>query len=129
MVLAGILIHTNWKRPIRSYYDDDDDDDDEDYTIGLNYELSDAIGPTVEIVVAAALESTRCYYAQNVTSTNRNIEPRETPVAKRGNYKEFISCQPFYFNGTKGDVGLIRWFEQIESVFSRSILIAEEEQI
>ncbi|GJV66428.1 hypothetical protein Tco_1477256 [Tanacetum coccineum] len=29
-------------------------------------------------------------------------------------------CQPFYFNGTEGAVGLIRWFEQTESVFSRS---------
>nr|GEU75174.1 putative reverse transcriptase domain-containing protein [Tanacetum cinerariifolium] len=33
---------------------------------------------------------------------------REIPIAKRGNYKEFISCQPFYFNGTEGVVGLIR---------------------
>nr|GEU63594.1 reverse transcriptase domain-containing protein [Tanacetum cinerariifolium] len=45
---------------------------------------------------------------------------REIHVAKRGNYKEFISCQPFYFNGTEGVVGLIRWFERTESVFSRS---------
>nr|GEU79084.1 putative reverse transcriptase domain-containing protein [Tanacetum cinerariifolium] len=45
---------------------------------------------------------------------------REIPVAKRGNYKEFISCQPFYFNGTKRVVGLIRWFERTELVFSRS---------
>ncbi|GJW23618.1 hypothetical protein Tco_0034240 [Tanacetum coccineum] len=35
-----------------------------------------------------------------------------------GNYKEFISCQPFYFNGTEGAVDLIRWFERTESVFS-----------
>ncbi|GJY52032.1 reverse transcriptase domain-containing protein [Tanacetum coccineum] len=39
---------------------------------------------------------------------------------KTGNYKEFISCQPFYLNGTEGAVGLIRWFERTESVFSRS---------
>nr|GEV29808.1 putative reverse transcriptase domain-containing protein [Tanacetum cinerariifolium] len=47
---------------------------------------------------------------------------------KRGNYKEFISCQPFYFNGTKGVVGLIRWFERTESVFSRSNC-AEENKV
>nr|GEX80016.1 putative reverse transcriptase domain-containing protein [Tanacetum cinerariifolium] len=41
---------------------------------------------------------------------------REIPVAKRGNYKEFISCQPFYFNGTEGVVGLIRWFKRTESM-------------
>nr|GFA49924.1 hypothetical protein [Tanacetum cinerariifolium] len=34
----------------------------------------------------------------NADNPNRNPRPRETPVAKRGNYKEFISCQPFYFN-------------------------------
>ncbi|GJT60951.1 reverse transcriptase domain-containing protein [Tanacetum coccineum] len=54
--------------------------------------------------------------------------PRETLVAKRGNYKEFISCQPFYFNGTEGAVGLIRWFERTESVFSRSNC-AEENKV
>nr|GEV10188.1 reverse transcriptase domain-containing protein [Tanacetum cinerariifolium] len=59
---------------------------------------------------------------------NRNTRPRETYVAKRGNYKEFISCQPFYFNGTKGTVGLIRWFEWTESVFSRSNC-AEENKV
>ncbi|GKA38769.1 hypothetical protein Tco_0731320 [Tanacetum coccineum] len=30
-----------------------------------------------------------------------------TPAVKTGNYKEFISCQPFCFNGTEGAVGLI----------------------
>ncbi|GJU01911.1 retrovirus-related pol polyprotein from transposon TNT 1-94 [Tanacetum coccineum] len=43
-----------------------------------------------------------------------------TPAVKTGNYKEFISCQPFCFNGTEGAVGLIRWFERTESVFSQS---------
>nr|GEY11522.1 retrotransposon protein, putative, Ty3-gypsy subclass [Tanacetum cinerariifolium] len=31
----------------------------------------------------------------------RNTRPIEIPVAKRGNYKEFISYQPFYFNENK----------------------------
>nr|GEV73106.1 hypothetical protein [Tanacetum cinerariifolium] len=38
----------------------------------------------------------------NTENTNRNIEQRENHVARKGNYKEFISCQPFYFNGTEG---------------------------
>ncbi|GKA43404.1 hypothetical protein Tco_0736128 [Tanacetum coccineum] len=42
---------------------------------------------------------------------NRNTGPREIPGAKKRNYKEFINCQPFYFNGTEGAVNLIRWFE------------------
>nr|GFB59250.1 reverse transcriptase domain-containing protein [Tanacetum cinerariifolium] len=56
----------------------------------------------------------------NTDNPNRNPRPTRTPVAKRGNYKEFISCQPFYFNGTEGAVDLIRWFKRTESVFSRS---------
>nr|GFB74506.1 reverse transcriptase domain-containing protein [Tanacetum cinerariifolium] len=64
----------------------------------------------------------------NTDNPNRNIRSRETPVAKRGNYKEFISCQPFYFNGTEEAVGLISWFKRTESVFSRS-KCAEEDRV
>ncbi|GJV98137.1 reverse transcriptase domain-containing protein [Tanacetum coccineum] len=69
--------------------------------------------------IAAALEAQAAAMA-NADNPNRNTGPREIPVAKRGNYKEFISCQPFYFNGTEGATELIRWFERTESVFSRS---------
>ncbi|GJX14444.1 reverse transcriptase domain-containing protein [Tanacetum coccineum] len=56
----------------------------------------------------------------SASNPNRNTGPTGTPIAKTGNYKEFISCQPFYFNGTEGAVDLIHWFERTESVFSRS---------
>nr|GEW31394.1 reverse transcriptase domain-containing protein [Tanacetum cinerariifolium] len=69
-----------------------------------------------------ALAATMAY----TDNPNRNLRSRETHVAKRGNYKEFISCQPFYFNGTEGAVGLIRWFERTESVFSRSKCAKED---
>nr|GEY23584.1 reverse transcriptase domain-containing protein [Tanacetum cinerariifolium] len=69
--------------------------------------------------VVAALETQTATMA-NTENTNRNTGPRQTLVAKKGNYKKFIRCQPFYFNGTEGAVGLIRWFERTESVFSRS---------
>nr|GEW37922.1 reverse transcriptase domain-containing protein [Tanacetum cinerariifolium] len=74
--------------------------------------------------VAAALEAHAAAMA-NADNPNRNTGPREIPVVKRGNYKVFINCQPFYFNGTKGAVGLIRWFERTESVFSRSNCVEE----
>nr|GEZ20816.1 hypothetical protein [Tanacetum cinerariifolium] len=45
---------------------------------------------------------------QIATMAEADNSIREIPVAKRGNYKEFISCQPFYFNGTKEVVGLRR---------------------
>ncbi|GKC71098.1 reverse transcriptase domain-containing protein [Tanacetum coccineum] len=64
----------------------------------------------------------------SASNPNRNTGPTGTPVAKTGNYKEFVSCQPFYFNGTEGAVDLIRWFERTESVFSRSNC-AEENKV
>nr|GEV86846.1 reverse transcriptase domain-containing protein [Tanacetum cinerariifolium] len=77
--------------------------------------------------IAAALEALAATMA-NTDNPNKNLGSRETSVAKRGNYKEFISCQPFYFNGTEGAVGLIHWFECTESVFSRS-KFAEEDRV
>nr|GEV34427.1 reverse transcriptase domain-containing protein [Tanacetum cinerariifolium] len=65
---------------------------------------------------------------ENTDNLNRNLGSKETPVAKRGNYKEFISCQPFYLNDTKGAVGLIHWFERTESVFLCS-KCAEEDRV
>ncbi|GKF35642.1 hypothetical protein Tco_0112400, partial [Tanacetum coccineum] len=65
--------------------------------------------------IAAALEA----QAATMANTNRNII---------SNYKGFMSCQPSYFNGTEGAVGLIRWFERTESVFSRS-KYAEEDKV
>nr|GEW06622.1 putative reverse transcriptase domain-containing protein [Tanacetum cinerariifolium] len=54
-----------------------------------------AIRKLVADSVAAALET------QTATMTEVNNSIREIPVVKRGNYKEFISCQPFYFNELK----------------------------
>ncbi|GJS16982.1 reverse transcriptase domain-containing protein [Tanacetum coccineum] len=78
-----------------------------------------AIKKLVADSVAAALEAQAATMA-NTDNTNRNTGQRETPVARKCSYKEFMSCQPFNFKGTKGAVGLIRWFERTESVFSRS---------
>nr|GEW46341.1 hypothetical protein [Tanacetum cinerariifolium] len=61
----------------------------------------------------------------NTDNTNRNLEPRETLATRKCTYKEFMSCKPFYFNGTEGAVGLIRWFKQTESIFSRSNCIKD----
>ncbi|GKB50728.1 hypothetical protein Tco_0901481 [Tanacetum coccineum] len=65
-----------------------------------------AIRKLVADSVTAALEEQAATMA-NASNPNRNTSPTKTPVVKTGNYKEFISCQPFYFNGTEGAVGLI----------------------
>ncbi|GKE34761.1 hypothetical protein Tco_1454083 [Tanacetum coccineum] len=86
-----------------------------------------AIRKLVADSVTSALEAQAVTMA-NTSNPNRNTGPTGTLVSKMGNYKEFISCQPFYFNGTEGAVGLIRWFERTESVFSNS-RCAEENKV
>ncbi|GKC73684.1 hypothetical protein Tco_1119567, partial [Tanacetum coccineum] len=78
-----------------------------------------AIKKLVVDSVAAALEA-QAATMPNTDNTNRNTRPRETPIARKCSYKEFMSRQPFNFKGTEGAVGLIRWFERTESVFSCS---------
>ncbi|GJR86117.1 putative reverse transcriptase domain-containing protein [Tanacetum coccineum] len=71
----------------------------------------DAIRKLVADSVATALKA---------QANNPNSGPRKTLVARKCTYEKFMSCQPFYFNGTEGAVGLIRWFKRTESVFSHS---------
>nr|GEY67993.1 reverse transcriptase domain-containing protein [Tanacetum cinerariifolium] len=39
------------------------------------------------------------------------------PVSCECTYHDFVKCQPLDFKGTKGVIGLTRWFEKIEMVF------------
>ncbi|GKC63914.1 hypothetical protein Tco_1096512, partial [Tanacetum coccineum] len=66
-----------------------------------------------KIPVISSLEA----QAATMANTNRNAI---------SNYKGFMNCQPSYFNGTEGVVGLIRWFEHTESVFSHSKCVEED---
>ncbi|GJZ38351.1 putative reverse transcriptase domain-containing protein [Tanacetum coccineum] len=75
-----------------------------------------AIRKLVADSVTTALEA----QAANMANTDNTTRPREAPVARQCSYKEFMSCQPINFKGTEGAIGLIRWFERTESVFSRS---------
>ncbi|GKE05944.1 reverse transcriptase domain-containing protein [Tanacetum coccineum] len=78
-----------------------------------------AIKKLVADSVAIALEA-QAATMENADNTNRNTGEREAPVARKCSYKEFMSCQPINFKDTEGAVGLIRWFERTESVFSHS---------
>ncbi|GJW24213.1 putative reverse transcriptase domain-containing protein [Tanacetum coccineum] len=75
-----------------------------------------AIRKLVADSVTTALEA----QAANMANTNNTTRPREAPVARQCSYKEFMSCQPINFKGMEGAIGLIRWFERTESVFSCS---------
>ncbi|GJT55060.1 reverse transcriptase domain-containing protein [Tanacetum coccineum] len=74
-----------------------------------------AIKKLVADSVFAALEA----QAANMENTDNTTRPRKDLVAIKCSYKEFMSCQPINFKGTEGAVGLIRWFERTESVFSQ----------
>nr|GEY69612.1 reverse transcriptase domain-containing protein [Tanacetum cinerariifolium] len=78
-----------------------------------------AIRQLVVDSVATTLE-TQATTMANAVNAIRNPKPREASVARKCSYKEFISCQPFNFKGLECAIGLIRWFERTESVFSRS---------
>ncbi|GJZ44511.1 reverse transcriptase domain-containing protein [Tanacetum coccineum] len=91
----------------------------EDIQVRHQADKETAIRKLVADSVTAALEAQAAIMA-NADNTNRNTGERETPVARKCSYKEFMSCQPINFKSTKGVVGLIRWFERTESVFSRS---------
>ncbi|GJR57508.1 hypothetical protein Tco_1499670 [Tanacetum coccineum] len=72
-----------------------------------------AIRKLVTDSVATALEA-QIATMENADNTNRNTREKETPVARKCSYKEFMSYQPFNFKGTEGAVGLIRWFKLTE---------------
>ncbi|GJX72077.1 hypothetical protein Tco_0309248 [Tanacetum coccineum] len=94
----------------------------------VNYPKTPAI--TLDAIRQLIADLTTAMEAQTaaIASASNPNNLTGTPAVKMGNYKEFISCQPFCFNGTEGAVGLIRWFERTESVFSRS-RCAEENKV
>ncbi|GKF17354.1 reverse transcriptase domain-containing protein, partial [Tanacetum coccineum] len=78
--------------------------------------------------IATALEAQTTAMA-SASNPNRNTGPTGTPVAKTGNYTEFISCQPFYFNvtlatGTLTDDALSWW-----NSYAQPIIIDQSNQI
>ncbi|GKG46643.1 hypothetical protein Tco_0501489, partial [Tanacetum coccineum] len=55
---------------------------------------------------------------RNGGNGNPNENKRDTrPVARECTYQGFMKFQPLNFKGTEGVVGLIRWFEKMETVF------------
>ncbi|GJS14095.1 reverse transcriptase domain-containing protein, partial [Tanacetum coccineum] len=54
----------------------------------------------------------------NPNENNRDARP----VARECTYQDFMKCQPLNFKGMEGVVGLIRWFEKMETVFHITIV-------
>ncbi|KAJ0443539.1 hypothetical protein HanIR_Chr16g0821871 [Helianthus annuus] len=67
-------------------------------------ELSDLINTRVAEALAAQ-------QAGQAVNQNQNNPPMCT-------FKTFMDCKPQTFSGAEGPVGLLRWFEKVESVFA-----------
>ncbi|GKC26074.1 putative reverse transcriptase domain-containing protein [Tanacetum coccineum] len=81
----------------------------------------------------AAYEATRAANALEAESQSqngsdgdngngRNENPNENgrgnrPIVRECTFQDFIKCQPLNFKGTEGVVGLLRWFEKMETMF------------
>ncbi|GJV35764.1 hypothetical protein Tco_1408241 [Tanacetum coccineum] len=67
---------------------------------------------TVQAMIDQALQ-------RNSTNTHddRSQNSGGGPGRPVCSYTDILKCQPLNFKGTKGVVGLSRWFEKIESVF------------
>ncbi|GJR68586.1 hypothetical protein Tco_0014651 [Tanacetum coccineum] len=73
--------------------------------------------------VAAAMAEAEASRVRN-GDDNNSSGPRPAQTARECSYSEFLKCKPLDFKGTEGVVGLTRWFEKMESVFSISNCIA-----
>ncbi|GJY78109.1 putative reverse transcriptase domain-containing protein [Tanacetum coccineum] len=69
--------------------------------------------------VAAAMAEAEASRVRNGYDSNGSV-PRPAQAARACSYSEFLKCKPLDFKGTEGVVGLTRWFEKMEYVFSIS---------
>ncbi|GJV96213.1 putative reverse transcriptase domain-containing protein [Tanacetum coccineum] len=69
--------------------------------------------------VAAAMAKAEPSRVRNGYDSNGS-GPRPAQAVREFSYSEFLKCKPLDFKGTEGVIGLTRWFEKMESVFSIS---------
>ncbi|GJT96744.1 putative reverse transcriptase domain-containing protein [Tanacetum coccineum] len=77
-----------------------------------------------EVIAQCMAEALEAYEAdrniknvvENECDNGNGNGGRAMQAAYECTYKEFLNCQPLNFKGTKRVVGLVRWFEKMESV-------------
>ncbi|GKC08373.1 hypothetical protein Tco_0999983, partial [Tanacetum coccineum] len=69
--------------------------------------------------VAAAMAEAEASRVRNGYDSNGS-RPRPAQAVHECSYSVFLKCKPLDFKGTKGVIGLTRWFKKMESVFSIS---------
>ncbi|GKD16690.1 reverse transcriptase domain-containing protein [Tanacetum coccineum] len=74
-----------------------------------------------QLIATRVAEALAAAAATNTASTQEETNPRpNTSQDKTCSYKEFRAVMHENFHGTKGAVGLTRWFEKLESQFGIS---------
>ncbi|GKD06345.1 hypothetical protein Tco_1181319, partial [Tanacetum coccineum] len=73
----------------------------------------------IDQTVAVAMAEGEASKVKNGYNSNGS-GPRPAQTARECSYSEFLKCKPLDFKGTEVVVGLTRWFEKIEYVFSIS---------
>ncbi|GKF77703.1 hypothetical protein Tco_0230173, partial [Tanacetum coccineum] len=69
-------------------------------------------------VDAAMVEAKASRVRNGYNSNGSGTRPAQ--AVRESSYSEFLNCKPLNFKGTEGVVGLTRWIEKMESVFSIS---------
>nr|GFC04429.1 hypothetical protein [Tanacetum cinerariifolium] len=71
--------------------------------------------------IAAAIRDERERVRREATRTKGPVrDPVTAPIARECSFTSFMKCGPTQFHGTKGAVGLVRWFEKMENTFEIS---------
>nr|GFC32340.1 hypothetical protein [Tanacetum cinerariifolium] len=74
---------------------------------------------TVNRMIQESVEATiRAERERVQNEANRAEGPNVAPVARECTFADFMKCSPITFRGNEGAVGLIRWIEKTEMVFT-----------
>ncbi|GJT57520.1 reverse transcriptase domain-containing protein, partial [Tanacetum coccineum] len=77
----------------------------------------DTVNRMIQESVEAAIRTER---ERVRNEANRAGGPNVAPVARECTFADFMKCSPITFRGNEGAVGLIRWIEKTEMVFTVS---------
>nr|GFA32589.1 hypothetical protein [Tanacetum cinerariifolium] len=76
---------------------------------------------TVNRMIQESVEATIQAVRERVQNeANHDEGPNVAPVARECTFADFMKCSPITFHGNEGAVGLIRWIEKTEMVFTVS---------
>nr|GEY14522.1 hypothetical protein [Tanacetum cinerariifolium] len=128
VVDAGLVVTessgTKSKVQDKSSWSGNDTDADDAYIKPIyDEELMAKVQLTVESIVE--YETQRNSVVNGDTSNTTGTGAKTVGPTRECTYKDYLNYGPLKFNGTEGVIGLTRWFERTESVFSISNCTSE----